>query len=84
MKMQELTALQWFNQELQKNAEINNYGLMIIGAIDYTSLLLKAFEIQEKQHKQSYEAGIDQCIKHVDTGESLYEFQYYFDKKFYI
>jgi hypothetical protein len=82
--MQELTALQWFNQELQKNAEINNYGLMIIGAIDYTSLLLKAFEIQEKQHKQSYEAGIDQCIKHVDTGESLYEFQYYFDKKFYI
>jgi len=82
--MQELTALQWFNQELQKSSEINNYGVMILTLRDYTKLINKAFELQEQQHKQTYEAGINQCIKHVDTGESLYEFQYYFDKKFYI
>jgi hypothetical protein len=74
--MQQITAIQWFNQELQKADKLTN--------IEYTDLLLKAFALEEKQHKETFEAGIDQCINHVKTGQSLYEFQYYFDKKFYI
>jgi hypothetical protein len=76
MTMQELTAIQWFNQELQKAERLTN--------TEYTTLLLEAFKMQEKQHKETFEAGIHQCMNHVNTGESLYEFQYYFDKKFYI
>ena len=44
MTMQEITAIQWFNQELQKADKLTN--------VEYTTLLLRAFELQEKQHKQ--------------------------------
>jgi len=80
--MQELTALQWFNQELQKSSEINNYGVMILTCIDYTKLINKAFELQEQQHKQTYEAGKETYRQHLSFGEGLNHFDFYYDKKF--
>jgi hypothetical protein len=55
---------------------------MIITCIDYTKLINKAFELQEQQHKQTYEAGKETYRQHLSFGEGLNHFDFYYDKKF--